>query len=168
VSEGSERLTVSLQPRVSAAGFKAFLDCLDYPQRGISLERDLHAFVLIGTVLEMHRHPVVELEHDESVVYDFTASDFRIHDVVETGVWPLALFPMGHQLAVTKEIHEGLDGETDGAERELKIELADPKLCRELPDNWRQVKLMGYPVHVRQSNYVYPAWHNVLDDRKVK
>src|ERR1700730_1647510 len=137
---------------VSAVGCKALLDCLDYPRRGISLERDLHALVLIGTVFEMHRYPVVELEHDEPVVYDFIATDFRVHDVVETGVWPLTLFPMGHQLAVTKEIHRGLDGETHGAERELKIELTDPKLCRELPDNRGQVKLVGYPVHVRQSN----------------
>lgn len=100
----------------------------------------------------MHLYPVVELEHYQSVVYDFATADFRIHDVVETRVWPLALFPMGHQFAVTKEVYGRLDGEIDGAESELEVELPDPHLCRELPDNGGQVKLFGYPVHVLQSN----------------
>ena len=54
---------------------------------------------------------------------------------------------MGNQLAVTKEIHRGLDGETNGSERELEIELTYPHLRRELPDYGRQVKLVRYPVH---------------------
>ncbi len=100
----------------------------------------------------MYLYSVVEFEQYQPVVYDFATSDFRIHDVVETGVGPLALFPMGHQFAITKKVQGRLDGEVDGAERELDIELPDPHLCRELPDNGGQVKLLRYPVHVLQSN----------------
>ena len=99
----------------------------------------------------MHCNPVVEFEHDEPVIHDFAASDLHIHDVVEAGVWPPALFPMGYELAVTKKIHRRLDGETNGSERELKIELTYPQLRRELPDYGRQVKLVGYPVHLRKN-----------------
>ena len=86
------------------------------------------------------------------VVLGFAATECRVHDVVETGVWPSAWFPMSHEFAVTKEIHRRLDGETEGTERELEIELADPHLCGELPDHGGQVKVVGYSVHSRQSS----------------
>src|SRR5688572_6428749 len=100
----------------------------------------------------MHRNPVVELEHDEPVVGDFPACDLHIHHIEEAWFWPPAFFPVGDELAVTKEIHRRLDGEADGAERELEIELTDPQLRRELPDYGRQVKFVGYPVHSCQSD----------------
>src|SRR6266481_2334764 len=99
----------------------------------------------------MHRNPVVELEHDQPVVRHFAASDLNIHNVVERRVWPPAFFPMGNELAVAKEIHRGLDGKTDGAERELEIELTYSYLRRELPHDGREVKLLGYPVHSRHA-----------------
>ena len=74
----------------------------------------------------MHRQPVLELKNDEPVIHDFAASDFRIHDVVETRVRPLALFPIGNPLAVAKDTNRRPDSETDGAERELEIELEQP------------------------------------------
>jgi hypothetical protein len=96
----------------------------------------------------MYLYPVVEFDDYQLVVYDFATCDFRIHDVVETGIGPLALFPMGHQFAVTKQVHGRLNGEVDRAERELDIELPDPHLCRELPDNRGQVKLFRDSVHM--------------------
>jgi len=79
------------------------------------------------------------------------ASDFRIHDVVETGVRPLALFPMSNQLAAAKDINRRLDSEIEGAEREPEIELSDSDMRCELPNNGGQVKLFGYAVHAHQS-----------------
>jgi hypothetical protein len=59
---------------------------------------------------------------------------------------------MANQLAVTKQINWRLDGEVDGAKGELEVGLPDPQLSRKLSDNAGQVKVVGYPVHVRQSN----------------
>jgi hypothetical protein len=145
-------LTSAFSRGVFAVGCKALLDCLDYPWRWLSREGDLHALVLIGAVFEVHRQPVLELKYDQPVIHDFAASDFRIHDVVETRVRPLALFPMGNQLAAAKDINRRLDSETDRAERELEIELPDSNLRCELANNAGQVKLFGYPVHARESN----------------
>ena len=83
----------------------------------------------------MHLSPIDEIEDYQSVVHYFATSDFRIHNLVEAGVWPLALFPMRHQFAVTKEIYGRLDSEVDRAECELEVELSDPHLSCELPDN---------------------------------
>jgi hypothetical protein len=93
----------------------------------------------------MHLKPVDELENYQSVVHNFATADFRIHNLVEAWVWPLALFPMGHQFTVTKEIHGRLDSEIDRAECELEVELSDPYLSCELPDNRGQIKIFGYP-----------------------
>jgi len=82
----------------------------------------------------------------------FAASNGRIHDVIEAWVWPPALFPMGNELAVSKEIYWGLDGKTNGSECKLEIELTYPQLRREFPDYRRQVKLVWYPVHSSHSN----------------
>lgn len=45
---------------------------LDYPLGLISFEGDL-ALVLIRAVLEVHCDAVLELEHDQPIVYDFAA-----------------------------------------------------------------------------------------------
>src|SRR5215471_13055656 len=103
--------------------------------RLVSFERDLHAFVLIRVVFEVHCDAVLELEQDQSVAHDFAPSDVRIHNVVESRVWPSAFLPMSHELAVTKEVNRRLNGEADGAKRELEIELTDPHLGRELSDH---------------------------------
>jgi len=96
----------------------------------------------------MHLYPVVEVEYYQSFVPDFAACDFRIHNVIETRGRPLALFPVGQQFAVMIEVHRGLDGKINWAERELKVELPDPYLCSEFSDNGGQVKLFGYSVHI--------------------
>ena len=101
----------------------------------------------------MHLYAVVELEYDQSIVHDFASSDFRIHDVVETEFWPFAFLPMGNQFAITKQVHWRLDGKTDIAKRELKVELSNPHLGRELTDDNREVEFFGYSIHFSQSNY---------------
>ena len=70
----------------------------------------------------MHLYPIVELEYYQSVVHGFATSDFRIHNVVETGVWPLTLAPTRHQFTGTIEEYGRVNGETDGAERERGLE----------------------------------------------
>jgi hypothetical protein len=117
-----------------------------------SFEGDLHALVLVGAVFEVHRYAVLELKQDQAIVDDFAAPDFRIHDVVEPRIRPPAFFPVSQPLAVTKEVHWGLNREIDGTKRELEIELTDPHLGRELSDYATQVKVCWYPVHSGQSN----------------
>ena len=109
--------------------------------------------VVKRTVFEVHRDTILELEHDQPVVHDFAASDLCIHDVVEPGIWPLAFFPVSHELAVTKEVHRRLNSEIDGPKRELEIELTDPHLCRELSNHRRKIKVIGYAVHSGHSNW---------------
>jgi hypothetical protein len=120
---------------------------LNDPRRRVSLDVDLHALVLIGTVLEMHRNPVAELEHDEAVIRNRAPCDLHVHDIKEAWLRPPAFFPMRDEPAVTKEIYRGLDRESDGTERELEIELTYPQLRGERPDDRGKVKLFGYPVH---------------------
>lgn len=100
----------------------------------------------------MHHNPVAELEHDQPVVHDFATPDFQVHDVVEARVRPPTLFSVSHQPAVTKDIHRRLHRNIDGTNRELKIKLTDPHLCRELSDSGRQVKVAWYSAHSCQSN----------------
>ncbi|MBU1413698.1 hypothetical protein KKD52_09215 [Myxococcota bacterium] len=123
-----------------------------YDPLGLAGGRNLHALILIRIIFKMHLDAVVELKRNQSVVYCFTSYDLCIHDVVETGLRPFAFLPMGNLLAVTEQVHWGLDGETDVSKGELKIKLSNPQLCRELTDDRREVKVFGYPVHTLQSN----------------
>jgi hypothetical protein len=124
----------------------------DYPWGRVSLKGDLHALVLIRVVFEMHDDAVSKLERDQSVVHDLAAPDLRIHDLVEAGVRPPALFPTTHQIAITKECDRRLDRKIDRAEGELKIELADPHLGRELSNDRPQVEVIRNTVHFGQYN----------------
>jgi hypothetical protein len=107
---------------------------------------------MIRIVLEVHLNAVVELEYDQPIGHNFASFNFRIHEVVETGLWPLAFLPMGNQFSVTEQVHGRLDGKTDVAKRELKVELPNTQLGRERPDDRRQVEFFGYSIHFSQSN----------------
>lgn len=95
----------------------------------------------------MHRDPILEFEHDQTVGHDDAALDLHVHNVEEARLRPFAFFPMGNQLAVTKEIHWRLDIKVDRTKSELEIKLTHPYLGSELSDNRRQVKLLGKAIH---------------------
>jgi hypothetical protein len=81
--------------------FTAEFTCLDYPFRGFVFEPNLHRFILIRVVLQMHFNPVRKLEYYQSVVNNLAPSDFCIHDLVESRVWPLPFFRCGTSSRVT-------------------------------------------------------------------
>lgn len=121
---------------------------LDYPQSRIPLEGNLHTLVLIGIVFELHREIVLKLEDDQPVGHGFAASDPRIHNVIESGIRPPPFLPMGYEISITEEIHRRLNGEIDGTERKLDIELTDAHLCCHLANDRGQVEVVRYSVHL--------------------
>ena len=100
----------------------------------------------------MHREAILEIDLYQSIADDLTAYNFRIHNVVETGLRPLSCFPMGHELSVSKNAHRRLNCEIDATEGELEIELTNADLGRELTDDWLQVEFFGDSMHLSSSN----------------
>ena len=136
---------VSLRRSISQglSAVSAFWNALDYPLARISIEGDDHALVLIRTIFDMHCNAVLELENDQPIVDDVAASNFPIHDVVESGVWPLAFFPMGHELAVTEKVHWGIHREIDPGETELEIKLTYSQWVVNTPTTGERSRLLG-------------------------
>ena len=108
---------------------------------------DLHALILVRTVLEVHLQAVLEANDDQPIVHDLTSGNFGIHDIEEACFRPLTFFPVRDLLASSEEIHRRLNSEIHAAKGELKVELTDAHLRGELANNAAQIEVFGDAIH---------------------
>jgi hypothetical protein len=50
----------------------------------------------------MHLNPVREANNNQPGVNDLTLRNFNIQNLVESGVWPLSLFPLSQQVSAAE------------------------------------------------------------------
>ena len=96
---------------------------------------NLHTFILVRIIFEMHAYSIFKLEYYKSVANNLTTLYSRIHDVVKSRFWPFTLFPMGYENIATIKAYWRGNRKINCAECELDIELANTHLCREFTDN---------------------------------
>jgi hypothetical protein len=131
----------------AAVGCCALQANLNDPWRWIAFECDLHALILVGTVLKVHLQTILKLDHDQSIVHYLTPGDIGIHDVKESWLGPLAFLPVCDLLASSEEIHWRRNREIHATEGELKVELTDAHLRGELANNRAQIEIFGDTIH---------------------
>src|SRR6266446_6526772 len=100
----------------------------------------------------MHLDAVGKYDYDQFIIHYLASTNFCVHYIVESSVWPLSFLPVTDQHSTSEQVHRRCNGNIDVPKCELKIELSNPDLSGELSDNGRKVKFFGYPVHFLQSN----------------